>query len=116
MGRPEVFLDLTIWGKAYGRIVMELYNDIVPKMAEKKGEKGIGKSGKFLNFKGSPFYTMIPDFMNHSGDFMRSNGTGGEYIYGEKFNDKNFKERHTGSSVLSMTNAGPNGSQFFLYE
>ena len=117
-------MNVAIGGKPAGRLEFELYADAVPKTAENfralcTGEKGKGRSGKPLHYQKCGFHRIIPGFMCQGGDFTRGNGTGGESIYGAKFEDESFAGKagkHTGLGCLSMANSGPNtnGSQFFI--
>lgn len=121
----RTFFNISVGGEAAGRIYFKLYDD-VPKTAENfrslcTGEKGNTADGLPLSYKNSTFHRIIKNFMCQGGDFTSASknqplGTGGESIYGEKFEDENFIHKHDKPYLLSMANSGPNsnGSQFFI--
>lgn len=106
---PHVFFDMKQGEENLGRVVMQLYKDITPKTAENfrllcTGEKGTGKLGKPLHYKGCTFHRVIKDFMIQGGDFTNGNGTGGEPALEEVKKDENFVIKHTKGGLLSMAN------------
>ncbi|XP_014283397.1 peptidyl-prolyl cis-trans isomerase D isoform X1 [Halyomorpha halys] len=119
---PFVFFDVKIGQEDVGRIVIELFSNVVPKTVENfralcTGEKGTGLQGKPLHYKGSFFHKVMPEFMIQGGDIINCNGTGGESIYGLNFEDENFTLKHEDGGEVSMVNRGlpnSNSSQFFI--
>ncbi|KAF7299900.1 Peptidyl-prolyl cis-trans isomerase [Mycena chlorophos] len=134
--RPVVFMDINIGETPAGRLKMELFSDIVPKTAENFRQLCTGEfrvNSRPQGYKNATFHRMyailsfflypgvltmlrVPKFMCQGGDFLKGDGTGSFSIYGDKFPDENFQEKHLDAGLLSMANSGPNtnGCQFFI--
>lgn len=112
--RKRVFIDIDKTGflseTRTQRVVVELYDDIVPKTAENFYE--LCKANAYAK---TPFHRVIKDFMIQTGDFVNHDGTGGQSIFGESFDDENFELKNR-AGFVAMANSGPNtnSSQFYV--
>ncbi len=110
---PNVFLDISINSTNYekkGRIEIELFS-YCPLTGENfrclcTGEKGIGKRGKPLHYKGTLIHRIISKYLIQGGDITHQDGTGGESIYGRFFKDENYIHKHDQPFVVAMANFG----------
>lgn len=109
VSNPVVFMDVCIGLNKVGRIIIELFKDVVPRTAENfralcTGEKGIGISGNPLHLKGSIFHRVVPVYMIQGGDIAAFDGTSGDSIYGWTFEHENYALKHHSPGLLSMVN------------
>ena len=87
---------------------------LFPKQAPKAVENFVTHA-KNDYYNGLTFHRIIKDFMIQGGD-PSGNGSGGESIWGQNFEDEFSDSLHHFRGALSMANAGTdtNGSQFFI--
>jgi len=117
---PVVFFDVQVGTTEIGRLIMELYADVVPRTSENFRQFCTGeyrRDGVPSGYKNCSFHRVIKDFMIQGGDFVSGDGTGVLSIYGgTAFDDENFKLKHDAPGLLSMANSGKdsNGCQFFI--
>ncbi len=103
---PVVTLETT-----QGNIELTLMQGIAPKTVE-----NFVTHAKNGYYKGTVFHRVIKDFMIQGGD-PEGNGTGGESIWGNEFEDEFSSDAAFDKpGILAMANRGPNtnGSQFFI--
>ena len=96
----------------YGTIRAVLFEEDAPKAVENfitHAEEGY--------YDGLTFHRVIDDFMIQGGD-PAGDGTGGESIWGEPFEDEFTDNLWNFRGALSMANSGQdsNGSQFFIVQ
>jgi cyclophilin family peptidyl-prolyl cis-trans isomerase len=83
------------------------------------GEKGMCKNApnKKLHYIECPIHRIVSGFVAQGGDVTRGDGSGGESIYGGKFNDEKpglkVKPRR-GSLAMANSGKNSNSSQFFV--
>ena len=114
-----------------GRVTVQLFKKHAPLAVENfrclcTGEKGIGRKGAPLCYRGSHVHRIVPNFCIQMGDFTDGNGTGGESIYQPStpgvsdmwgsFIDEKPMLPVNRPGLVAMANNGPNrnGSQFFI--
>mmetsp|Transcript_82357 Transcript_82357/g.142822 ORF Transcript_82357/g.142822 Transcript_82357/m.142822 type:complete len:487 (-) Transcript_82357:76-1536(-) len=117
----KVWMDFQIGSSEKHRVCIVLYNDNVPRTTENfrslcRGDRGKGRCGQPLHYQKTCIHKVVPGNLIEGGDIQNYDGTGGESIYGPKFEDENFANTHHKRGLLSMVNKGPdtNNSKFFV--
>ena len=102
--------EVAIMHTSMGDISLRFFPEAAPKTVE-----NFLTHAKDGYYDGLTFHRVIEDFMIQGGD-PNGNGTGGESIYGESFEDEFSDHLFNIRGSVSMANSGAdtNGSQFFI--
>ena len=108
--KPAKGEEIAVMHTNMGDISIRFFPEAAPKAVE--NFKTHAKNGYY---DGLTFHRVIADFMIQGGD-PNGTGTGGESIWGGKFEDEFDQKLLNITGALSMANSGPdtNGSQFFI--
>lgn len=109
---PKKGEQIIVMKTSMGTIKLRLFPDKAPKTVE--NFVGLAEKGYY---DGLTFHRVMDDFMIQGGDPLGT-GTGGESLWGGKFEDEFNPNLKNLKGALSMANAGPNtnGSQFFIVQ
>lgn len=80
---PIFFFNIEINGSAYGRILIEVRNDVAPKMAKNFGSLCTGELG--FGYKGCSIFQCWENESIITGDFELNNGRGGRSVFEDSF-------------------------------
>ncbi len=107
---PQKDEEVAIMHTSMGDISLRFFPEAAPKTVE-----NFLTHAKNGYYDGLTFHRVINDFMIQGGD-PSGDGTGGESIYGESFEDEFSDHLFNIRGSVSMANAGAdtNGSQFFI--
>lgn len=107
--KGETIVNMKI--KDYGSVKIKLFPEYAP-----KGVENFVEHVKDGYYDGLTFHRIISDFMIQGGDPL-GNGTGGESIWGEKFDGGTYYNLIHAAGAIAYANSGStdtNGSQFYI--
>lgn len=120
-----VHFDIRVGEEEIGKMLIELYNDMVPTTCANFKQLCIGDRKSVikndptpwhLKYENSVFHRVVKNGWIQGGDIIHGSGDDGWSIYGETFEDENYSVLHSKRGIVGMANKGrhSNSSQFYI--
>ncbi|EKX54877.1 hypothetical protein GUITHDRAFT_63057 [Guillardia theta CCMP2712] len=100
-----IFLEFSSEDTVIGKLVFEIFEDIVPRTAKNFISLCCGDPAKVsyldeLTYRRCRVHSIIENFMVVSGDVTNGDGSGGRSVYGDTFPDESFELCHVGPGKI----------------